>query len=56
MVPAFLETDVLLDQPGTVAVRGGGREGQVIKSRADRHKKKLKGTKEEERKRKKSLR
>lgn len=50
-MPAFLETDVLLDQPGTVGERQQEEEeGQVIKSGADRQREELKA-REEERKR-----
>lgn len=48
-MPAFSETDVLLDQPGTVGEQQ--EEGQVIKSGADRQREELRATEEEERKR-----
>lgn len=47
-VPAFLETDVLLDQPGTAGEQE--EEGQVIKTGADRLREELE-TREEEKKR-----
>lgn len=58
-MPAFLETDVLLDQPGTVGEEGeGGREGGrvggslVVKTGADRLREELKAREEEEEERK----
>lgn len=47
-VPAFLETDVLLDEPGTVGEQEE-EEGQVIKTGADRQRRQLKAREEEKR-------
>lgn len=47
-MPAFLETDVLLDEAAAVGEQQG--EGQVIKTAADRHRG-LKATEEDGKKR-----
>lgn len=46
-VPAFLETDVLVDEPGTVGEQE--EEGQVIKTGADGQRRQLKARDEEKR-------